>query len=455
MKQHKRLNLNLSMVVLLLCIATPAAAQMELSLQESLEIALRDNPDIRIAENEIEKSNHGMTRARAERLPSLSLTGYYDRAWELPEIVFSPPPGFPGANGEIRTEMGVGHTINSGFSFEQPLYTGGALSAGTRMASHGITVSEHHFSSVEQRTISNVYDAFHGVLLAREMISVMEESYKSAEENLRQVTRKYEEGSASRFELLRARVEAGTRKPEVTEARNNYEMALDHLKNLLGMEPSQEIHPVGSFSKREHLLLEKEMEALIEQAYRNRPEYHMLQTREKISEEGVRLARSNFLPNIFFRSSMNWRAMRDDISALTGDDFTRVTNSELVVQIPLFQGMSRSAEYQEARVELRQNRIEQNQARQHIATEIRGLYKQLQQAAEILETQEDIMEQAEEGLRLATLLYEEEAATMLEVIDAQLAYNRASTSFYQAIYNYNTRSVQLERALGILTAERL
>lgn len=434
---------------------TPGNAQTELTLQQSIEIALRHNPDIRIAEMDIQKSLHGRTRARSEMFPSVSARGNYDRSWELPEIVFSPPPGFPGANGEIRARMGVEHTVNSGVTLEQPIYTGGAISAGTRIASHGIEASEYNFSSVEQQTIAEVYDAFYAILLAQELVTVAEQSLSSAEENLRQVERLYEEGATSRFELLRAQVQAGTLRPDVTEARHNYELSLENLMNLLGIEEAEGIEANGSFTPRSRTLHEEDTDRLIEQAYQQRPEFQMLHTQERMNRENIRIARSHFLPRVFFSSSMNWQALRDDLSGLTGDDFTRVTSSQLVVQIPIFNGFANTARYQEARVELQQIQIQKNNARKLIATEIRSLHKNLQHAAEILESQEQVVEQAQEGLRLANLLYEEGAATLLEVIDAQLAYSQASTSYYRAIYNYNTTSVQLERAVGILSPESI
>jgi len=446
---------NIFIILLLIIAIYPAEAQTELTLHRSIEIALRNNPDLRIAERDIQKSLHGQTRARSDLLPTVSAMGNYDRSWELPVFVLSLPPGFPGSNGDMRVRMGVEHTIVSGLTLEQPIYTGGALSARTRMASRGVEASEYNYSSVEQQTIANVYDAFYGILLADELVTVAEQSLKSAEENLRQVERLYEEGATSRFELLRAQVQAGTLRPKVTEARHNYELAIENLVNLLGIEQQSAINPNGSFTRRSHTLLEEDSDVLIEQAYQQRPEYQLLHTQERINREGVRIARSNFLPRIFFSSSMNWQALRDDISGLSGDDFSRFSSSQLVVQIPLFNGFGNTARYQEARVELEQTQIRRENAQNLIATEIRSLHKRLQQTAEILESQERVMEQAEEGLRLANLLYEEGAATLLEVIDAQLAYTQASTSFYRAIYNFNTTSVQLERAVGILDFENI
>lgn len=431
----------------------PALAQTTLTLRQSIEIALRNNPEIMIAEQGIQKSLYARTQARSGRLPSISAMGYYDRSWELPIFVFSPPAGFPGANGEIRVQMGVEHTINSGITLEQPLYTGGALSAQERMASRAVDISELQYSSTQQEIIADVYDSFFRILLTAELIRVAEGALESAEENLRQIQRRYEQGAASRFERLRAEVQASTLRPHVTEARHNYELAVEHLFNILGMDVPTNFTVDASFIKRESTLLQTDVEELIAVAYRNRPEYRMLETQERMNRDGVRLARSNFLPKVLLSSSMNWQALQDDISGLRGNDFTRFSSSQLIVQVPLFNGFANTARYQEAQAQLRQTQIQREHSRKLIATEIRSLQKRLKQAAEILQSQEEVVQQAEEGLRLANLLYEEGAATLLEVIDAQVAYTQAQTSYFQAIYNFNTTSVRLERAMGILSTE--
>lgn len=430
-------------------------AQLRLTLEESVELALRQNPDLRIADHSIQQALYGQTQARSAVYPSLSAMGNYQRSWELPEFVFSPPPGFPGANGEIRVQMGVENTINSGLTFQQLLYSGGAITASKEMASKGVQASEYNFSSVRQRVIAEIYAAFHQILLTRKLINVADQSLKSAEENLRQVERLYNEGMASRFELLRAQVRAATVRPTVTEAHHRYDLAHDNLKNLLGVNGNTSIEIIGDFTRRAQTLIDAGLDNLIEQAYRRRPEYQIVQIQESMSRDGIRLARSNFMPRVVFSSSLNWQALQQDIHQLTGSDFTRSSTSQITVQLPIFNGFSDYARYQEAQVEYRKAEIQTENVRNLIATEIKALYKQLQQAKEILESQEEVVKQAEEGLRLANLLYEEGAATLLEVIDAQLAYTQASTSYYQATYNYNTTSISLERAVGILTADNL
>jgi outer membrane protein len=449
---------NVFSILLIICLfvnsTTAVHAQENLTLERTLQIALDRNPDILSAEQTLRQARYTVSYARSHALPTLSLIGNYQRSWELPEFVFSPPPGFPGANGEIRVRMGVENTITGGFILQQPLYTGGAVTAGIGIAQDGIRISQHSYDSVEQQTLENVYGAFYGVLLAQSLIDVAETAVENARVNLNQVERRFEQGAASRFELLRAEVQLATVKPTLTESRHRHEVAVEHLRDLLGLEKTAGITVSGSFEPRTNTLMETDLADLIDRAYRYRPEYRMQQLQKEINRKNIRIARSDFLPKVVFSSAIQWQALRDDLD-IGYDDFTRFSNSEISIQIPLFNGFGSKARFQEAQAELQKSEIREENVRNLIATEIRAIYNELIETYEILQSQERVMAQAEEGLRLANLLYDEGAATLLEVIDAQLAVTQASTSYFRSIYNFNTSSIKLERAVGILEIESI
>jgi outer membrane protein len=426
-------------------------SQERLTLEKSLTTALENNPDILTAEASVRQARFVRDRARAGLLPSISAVGNYTRNWELPEFVFTPPPGFPSPNGKIRFRSGVENTVTAGFVLEQPIYTGGALRTGLGIASDGVAASGYSLDAAQQQTLENVYSAFYGVLLAKSLIDVAERAVENARVNLNQVERRYEEGVASRFELLRARVQLATLEPTLTEVRNGHVLAMENLKNLLGMAKETEIIVDGEFSLRMNTMLEEDLDALIALAFENRPEYRMQLLQKDISKKNIRLARSKFMPKLFFSSSLQWQALKDKLDAFTSEDFTRFSSSQINLQIPIFSGFGSTARYQEAQVELRKSEILSDHIRNLIGSEISAAHKKIREAWEVYQSQQQVMEQADEGLRLANLLYQEGAVTLLEVIDAQLAYTNASTNYYRSIYNFNTASIHLERTIGLLS----
>lgn len=434
---------------LLLCFHSPLWASETLSLETALSMAMEQNPNVLIASQNLQQARQGLRAAWAKALPAISAGAGYQRTFDKSEFVLTIPPGT-----EMRMETGADHTMNGALILEQPLFAGGAIAAGIGMARNGVTIADQALGAARQQTLETVYSAFYAVLLSQSLLSVSQTAVQNAQVNLDQVQRRFKEGAASRFELLRAEVQLATIRPGLTEAKNRYEVAIEHLKDLVGMEKGREVVLTGDFKPRGRTLAGTPLDELVAKAYAHRPEYRMQQLQKDISEKKITLARAEFLPALGLSAAAQWQGLRDDLHFVR-DDFDRTTYLGLSLRIPLFNGFGSTARYSEATAELKKTKIQEANLKNVIATEIRAVSAELTQAAEVLGSQAQVMEQAREGVRLANLLYAEGAATQLEVIDAQLALTQASTSYYRSIYNFNTASIKLERACGILTPESI
>ena len=88
-------------------------------------------------------------------------------------------------------------------------------------------------------------------------------------------------------------------------------------------------------------------------------------------------------------------------------------------------------------------------ARESIELEIRQDYLNILSAREQIRATEAAVEQAEEAYKIATVRYRSGVGINLDVLDAQLALNKARTNHITALYNYNVGLATLENAMGI------
>jgi outer membrane protein TolC len=79
----------------------------------------------------------------------------------------------------------------------------------------------------------------------------------------------------------------------------------------------------------------------------------------------------------------------------------------------------------------------------------------VQDAAEFVESQQLNLTRAQEGLRLAEVGYREGTQTQVEMIDAQAALTQARVFYYQAIYSHIIAKLDLQKAMGVLTGEKV
>ena len=95
-----------------------------------------------------------------------------------------------------------------------------------------------------------------------------------------------------------------------------------------------------------------------------------------------------------------------------------------------------------------QQRIELEDAGRRIDLEVRTSHSNFIEANELLKSQEKVVEQAEEALRLATARSEAGTGTQLDVLSAQTALTEARTTQIQALHDYSLARARLQRAMG-------
>jgi outer membrane protein TolC len=122
---------------------------------------------------------------------------------------------------------------------------------------------------------------------------------------------------------------------------------------------------------------------------------------------------------------------------------------------PLFDGLSREGEIISQRARVRQSQIDLINTEEKALFEITKSILSVQDAAEFVESQKLNLTRAKEGLRLAEVGYREGTQTQVEMIDAQSALTQARVFYYQAIYSHIIAKLNLQKAMGVLTGEKV
>ncbi len=448
---------------LIVIIPCRAAAQesLKLSLEQSIQIALEKNPEIQIAEKETAKAKAGIGEARAAILPSVSGSVFFQHAWEIQENVipnFIKPmmgdlldiiPNMPDMPDYVKISFGLENTFTYGLQLNQPLYLGGAGLAGIRMANAAAKTAQHQYESRKQGLIYRTVQVYYGCVLANELVNVQEEALKQAEANLENVLKKYEAGSASGFEKMRAEVEAANLRPSLIAARNNYQSALTALRMILGLDKKTVIQISGTLEYAFDHFADLELDVFRQMAYENRPDFKIIDAQKAMAKSGVSLAKSRFLPKVMFVTDYSFMAMKNDLNFIR-DDFSKGFTSAISVQVPLFSGFRNNRGYQKARLDYRIVQDTEKQMTDGLMAEVEIAYNTFQEAKEKYVSAKESIGLAEEALRLANLMYEEGASTQLDVLGSQLALTQARMNLASALFEYQLSRYELRRATGTL-----
>jgi outer membrane protein len=443
--------------------AVQAQEKMTLTLDQSVAIAIEKNPEIRIAEKELSKAKSGLGEALAAIMPKVNGSVNFQHVWNIqtqtmPNFIKSAMqlpdgsyvlPGVEQMPDYLQIAFGIDNTFMYGATLTQPLFLGGAGWAGIRMANAAKHAAEYNLEFKRQSLIYNTVGAFYACLTAREFVNVEEQAVAQSEANLDLVRKRFDAGSASGFDRMRAEVDLANLRPLLISARNGYQSALTGLRTIMGLPENTPVEISGELAYIDDSIDQSPLGALREKAYQARPEFLALKSQKSVVSGGVAVARSMLLPKLFFQTDYSYMAMRTDFK-FRQKDFSKGFTSAVSLQVPLFNGLGNIHAYQKARLDYKIMTDSEKQLKDGVAAEVEMTYNKFREAREKYFSAKESIAMAQEALRLAKLMYEEGASTQLDVMGAQLALTQSRLNYVTSLFEYQMARYGLRKAVGDL-----
>ena len=414
---------------------TPVAIPDTLDLPTAISYALDNNFAIRQAQQRIKEQDGLIVEVRSRALPNVSLDASYT---EIDSGLSEPSPFFPPTQNDWRVSLNV----------KQALYTGGGVRAALRAQDYLEQAVVSDLKATINEAVFLVTVGFYDVLLALEKIDVQELNIKLLQDELLNAENRYQAGTVSRFEVLRAEVALANAQPELIRARNGFKIAVEELRQDLGFSGvyMEEIDKVPEFmGDLEFEPVQMNLLAAMNTARINRPELQQLELVASAREEGVIIERAGKLPNVDLVGSYQYnRAPSSSSFSDSLDGWTIGVQSSW----DIWDGKATEGRIQQARAQLEQARLNLGEATLRVEVEVRRALHDLQQAAELSNASVKVIEQAEESLRLANELYSAGQGTQLDVLQSQVALTESRLNQLEAFHGYKIAQAALSRSLG-------
>jgi outer membrane protein TolC len=264
--------------------------------------------------------------------------------------------------------------------------------------------------------------------------------------NLQVVEKQYQQGVVSEFELLRARVENANLEPQILQAESEVVLAKKRLKSFIGMPLRDSIVLVESALDTSLSEL-SQLESLVTLALERRSETKASRKLTTITKKAISIAKAEYWPTLDALYAYH-TSSSSDIWKLD-ENVSKSSTIGLFLNIKIFDGFRRSSEVSYRRADHEKTRIAEDQLVDDVRLEVEQAYDQLVRAKKSLDIQKETIAQAEEGLKIANLRYEQGVGTQLEVLAAQSALTNARNSLAQALFFFRTSKAQLRKATTI------
>jgi outer membrane protein len=406
---------------------TPASTV--LSLQQSLDLALKNNKQIKAKEKEVVIAKSAVKEAEASFWPTLNYQGERDQS-DLPQYEI-------GALNYQKTKL-TGAIIAS-----KPLYTGGVLQNNLKLTKLQLAAAQEASRKARQQLFYDVKRAYYNVWLAKQLLQVQQASYHNLDQHLTRMQNRYRAEVASRLDVIRAETQRDTLKPKVINAKNQLALAKLQLATLIGY-PTEQVYEVRDEANQADIPEEvaHTLALVLDQAYQDRPELQQLKYMAESNQVLTTMKEASYRPNVAV--SAGYGGIKEDFHEgdwngawiLTFSVGGKIYDRAIQAKIDQAKGKEEVTALQIADTR-DQIRLEAEQSLQNLATAIANT-----------RASRSSINLARETLRMIEIRVDNGMATTMDIMDAQLALDQALTGYYQGTVTYLTALAKLDLVMG-------
>jgi len=402
----------------------------KLSLGQCIDIALRESPALRASWSRIKEAMAGVQAARSAYLPGIDLSAGASRSKTV-------------QNGMEVTSS----SIDTGISLRYLIFDGGRRQAAVQASRAKAIQSGLRHNATLLETALKVERAYYQVIAAEETAKVAEQTLKQSRYHVELARARFENGMVTKADLLRAETERADATLQLVRARALRRLSLGRLAAAMGLRPTASFDVVG-LPEQEYKQQLAEIDRLMKEALRQRPELQAALAGISATEAELKKAEARYWPEITLRTDYGWQD-----SALPPDREHWFTGIGL--SFPLFDGFNREAEIRRAGASVEEAKAGYEDLLHGVELEVWDAYTKLIEATQAVEAARALFESASESARVTEGEYKNGAVSIVDVIDAQTALNRAGLRLVQAKLDWHTAMAELERAVGRLITPEL
>ena len=442
-----------------------AQAPTVLTLDQAIRIALSENIAVRVADKDIERAEYARKGTYASLFPQVDGSGSYSRTIKKQVMYMdfdigafggggagggdaeggSAAPGGGGSSKGGGIEVGRWNTFSTGIQASMPLVNA-QLWKSLKISGQDVELAVERARSSRLETVTQVKQAFYGVLLAKEAFNVYKEVYENALDNFQQTEKKYNVDKASELEYQRAKSTVQNAIPNVYDAENSVVLGLWQLKAVMGIDLDEDIDVAGSL-KDYSLTMFRDIHENDDVTLENNSTLRQLAIQAEELANTVKMQQYASLPSLALSFSYSLNAMTNDF-VFKEYNWSPYSAAGLSLSIPIFAGGRRSNAVKQARNQHEQLVLQTENTERQLKVAIRQYLNQMETAMKNFDAAGAGVETARKAYDIAAKSYNLGRSTITELNDAQLALTQAQLAQSQAIYSFITAKASLEQTLG-------
>lgn len=434
------------LLLLFTLVAFSASAQHQLSVQEAQTLGLQNNINVKNAKLDVSLAKKKVMETIAMGLPKINGEVNWQQFLEIPTTVVPANMFVPTAPEGQYTELqfGTEHNSTATLSASQLLFDGSYI-VGLKASKIYSSLSQQSLQLTEQQIQDSIAAAYYNVLVAEQRKDFLQLIAEIHQGILDEVQARYDLGMVEDLDVDRMALTLSNMKIQSENMDRMTEVAYLYLKLILGIPLEETLVLSDSLPA---LLSQNQNLKIQEPNIENRLELQLAETQTRLMKLDLRRYQSQFLPSISAFGSYSENAFRDEFNFFDEGNWYPTKVIGLKATMNIFDGFSRVAKVQQAKIKLQQAKNNRAQVAESLSLAHKVALSNYLTA---LHTQKQKTENLElsKKIYLKTMAkYREGLVSSMELSQSGADYSQAQADNAQAIYSLLIAKTNYNRSVG-------
>jgi len=441
---------------------------LSIDLNTALEIALSENPNIKIADMEITKKQYAKKSAYGALLPEINLIGQYQRTIKKQTMYLD--GGFFGGDidptqytpeelkvvevlGKMMTpaegaqdgiQVGRWNMYTGGLNVSLPLVVP-SLWKNIQMSEIDIQTSMEQARSSKINLVNQVTKSFYSLMLAHDSYMLFRKTYVTDSINLENITNKYKQGIVPEYDVITADVRLKSIIPSMLQAENMMKIAELQLKLHMGIDNDIPLKIVGTLDDYDQSMFDAVIPADTSLLQNSDLRQFDLQA-EKVKKM-YEMQKLQFAPSLVSSFQYTYISQNNDFK-FSDYKWNPYSTVGITLSIPLFNGGQRYNNLKQTELQINQLQYQRIDLQRNLKLAVKNNIDLINKNIEQIVATQSSVEQARKGYDITLKRYETGMGTIVELNSAALGVTNAELQYKNAIYDYLAAKADLEKVLG-------
>ena len=419
-------------------------AELSLSLDQALDMALQKNTTMLNAALDIDYAETQVNEIKAQGLPQVNGSADFSHTFKIPTQII--PGDFVGQPGTtIATQFGVPFNVNVGVGASQLLFDG-TFFLGLKAASEFVNISKLSASASEIDIKEGVTKAYYMALISQQNIGQLNTSLANIKKLQSETEQLYKAGFAEKLDVDRLTLSVSNLEININKLQNQAKLAKQLLLNTIGVDVNQELTLTSKIPGEP---TSDSYAAVFNPD--NRIEIKLIDQQKELNQLNLKRYKMGYFPSLYGNFSYGSSTFASDGKfGELGDDWYGNGRYAVSLNVPIFDGLYKKAKMDQAKIDIKKTENTKQQALLGMNLQVSQAKTNYLNALKTIELQKKSQDLAESIFNTTKIKFTEGIGSSFEMINAESELTQANTNYLNALYELNIARIDLNKALGIL-----